>query len=72
MLTIAIRANESDIDQISVDNIRVVADFSSFSAADAGTSVTVPVRIYVDGFDGAGVIGDQEYSIVADLVSVDD
>lgn len=72
MLAIAIRANETDIDDITVDNIRVVVDFSSFSAADAGTSVTVPVRIYVDGYDGAGVIGDQEYSVVADLVAVGD
>ena len=72
MLLVAIRANESDIDQISEENIRVVADLSAFTAADAGTTVTVPVRIYLDGFEDAGVIRDDEYSIIVDLNSVGD
>lgn len=72
MLLVAIRANESDIDLISEENIRVVADLSSFTAANAGTTVTVPVRIYLDGFEDAGVIRDDEYSIIVDLNSVGD
>ena len=36
------------------------------------TTITVPVRIYLDGFENAGVIGAEEYSIVADLVPVED
>lgn len=72
MLLVAIRANESDIDLISEENVRVVADLSSFTAANAGTTVTVPVRIYLDGFEDAGVIRDDEYSIIVDLNSVGD
>lgn len=71
MLTVSIRANESDIDKITEDNIRVIVDFSSYTAADAGSAVSVPVRLYLDGYEGAGIIGDQEYSIVVDLTSVD-
>ena len=71
MLQLSIRANESDIDEITEDNIRVIADFSSFTSADAGTAVTVPVRIYLDGFEGAGIITSKEYSIVVDLVAID-
>ena len=71
MLQVSIRANESDIDEITEDNIRVIADFSSFTSADAGTAVTVPVRIYLDGFEGAGIITSKEYSIVVDLVAID-
>lgn len=70
MLLVAIRANEADIDLISEENIRVVADLSSFTAANAGTTVTVPVRIYLDGFADAGVIQDEEYSIIVDLNAV--
>ena len=70
MLLVAIRANEADIDLISEENIRVVADLSSFTAANAGTTVTVPVRIYLDGFEDAGVIQDEEYSIIVDLNAV--
>lgn len=72
MLLVTIRADVDDIDQITEDNIRVIADLSSYSAADAGTAITVPVRIYLDGFENAGVIGAEEYSIVADLVPVED
>ena len=37
-----------------------------------GTAITVPVRIYLDGFENAGVIGAEEYSIVVDLVPVEE
>ena len=33
--------------------------------------MTVPVRIYLDGFEGAGIITSKEYSIVVDLVAID-
>ena len=72
MLLVTIRADVDDIEKITEDNIRVIADLSSYSAADAGTAITVPVRIYLDGFENAGVIGAEEYSIVVDLVPVEE
>ena len=71
MLLVTIRADSDDIDEITEENIRVIADFSGVTVADTGGSTTVTVRIYVDGFETAGVIGAEEYSIVVDLEPVD-
>lgn len=65
VLLVTIRANDKDIDKITEENIRVVADFSSMNL---GSAMTVPVKIYVDGFTGAGVLAEEEYSILADVV----
>jgi len=66
MLMVTIRANAEDINEITEDNLRVVADFST---STLGTNMSgVPVEIYVDGFEGAGVIG--TYTISVDVVSV--
>lgn len=70
VLPITIRANEADIDQILEDNIRVVVDFSNVNLTQSATSMTMPTKIYIDGFDGAGVIGETEYTVVVDLVPV--
>lgn len=67
VLPITIRANEQDVDQIVEDNIRVVVDLTSVNLSESTTSMTVPVKIYIDGFEGAGVIGESEYSVVVDL-----
>ncbi len=70
ILPIAIRANEDDIDKILEENVRVVVDFSNVTLAETATSMTMPTKIYIDGFDGAGVIGETEYTVVVDLVPV--
>ena len=72
VLPITIRANEDDIDKIEEDNIRVVVDFSNVNLTEASTSMTVPVKIYIDGFSGAGVIGEEDYTIVVDITPVSD
>ena len=69
VLPITIRANEGDIDLIAEDNIRVVIDFSEVTLTQNATSMTMPAKIYVDGFVGAGAIG-AEYSVVVDLAPV--
>ncbi len=71
ILPITIRANESDIDLILEDNIRVVVDFTNINLTEATTSMTVPVKIYIDGFEGAGVIGQAEYTVVVDIAPVE-
>ena len=70
ILPITIRAYDSDIDLILEDNIRVVVDFSNLTLTETTTSMTVPVKIYIDGFEGAGVIGHSEYSVVVDISPV--
>ena len=70
VLPITIRANETDIDQIMEDNIRVVVDFSNVNLTQTATSMTMPTKIYIDGFEGAGVIGETEYTVVVDLTPV--
>ena len=69
MLKVTIRANESDIEKIQPENVRVVADFSAYTL---GTSMKVPVTIRIDGFEGAGPIGEEAYTVDADVISVDD
>ncbi len=72
VLPITIRADEQDINQIVQDNIRVVVDLSDVTFADSAQSVTVPVKIYVDGFERVGIVGNAEYSIVVDITPVSD
>ncbi|MCD7845902.1 MAG: hypothetical protein LUG57_08675 [Oscillospiraceae bacterium] len=52
-LVVTIRAASDVLSQISANNIRAVADLT-----DVTTTSRVPVTIYVDGFDGAGAVGD--------------
>ena len=66
-LPITIRANEADIDLITEDNLRVVVDFSGMSSS-VSSNVSMPVRIYIDGYEGAGVIGDTEYTVLLDIM----
>lgn len=60
-LEVTIRGKQSVLAGISANNIRAVADLSEFSAA-AGT-LTVPVKIYVDGTTEAGALGEYEISV---------
>jgi len=70
VLPITIRANSSDIDLILEDNVRVVVDLTTVTLTETTTSMTVPVKIYVDGFEGVGIVGDTEYSVVVDISPV--
>jgi len=65
VLWVSVRAAASQIDAISEENIRVVADLSGVTLPENGASVTVPVSLYVDSVEGAGVVG--SYSIVVEL-----
>lgn len=59
-LPVTIRANEADIGQITEDNIRVVLDFAQ-SNFEAGKNKNVLAKFYIDGYEGAGVVGTQYY-----------
>ena len=69
VLSIIIRCNEADADQITEDHLRVVADCTGLSTTK---NLTMPVKIYVDGFEGAGVVAEADYSILMDVVPVED
>lgn len=61
-LQITLRAATSDIDDITEKNLRVVADLSQWTTEGV---YTVPVMVFIDGFDEAGVLGD--YTVVVSL-----
>ena len=59
-LQVLVRAKSTDIEKIAANNLRAVADLSEITAP--GT-YTVPVTVYVDGYENAGAVG--EYTVVA-------
>ena len=69
VLSLVVRVDETDADRFTEDNIRVQVDFTGLSLSK---NMTVPVKIYVDGFEGAGVVTDSEYSILVDVVPVEE
>lgn len=54
-LQVKVRADEDTIDKIAANNIRAVADLSNYSGTEGDRSV--PVKIYIDGYSDAGVVG---------------
>lgn len=61
--TVQIRGSEAAVAAVSPSQVRVVADLNNAVAA-SGTQ-TVPVKIYLDNGNGAGVVG--EYTIVVSI-----
>lgn len=66
VLWVTLRADQEIIDQVKTENIRAVADMDGIVIPANATSVTVPVTIYVDGYENIGAIGPQ-YNIVVGL-----
>lgn len=64
-LEVTIRAPEAVIDQITADNVRIVADLSDYEMTTG--VVAVPAKVYVDGYENAGAVG--EYSVSVNLTS---
>lgn len=69
VLSISIRCKDTDVAQITEDHLRVVADCTGLSTTK---NLTMPVKIYVDGFEGAGVVSEADYSILVDIVPLDE
>lgn len=63
---VIIRGTEEVLSEVNPENIRAVADLSDFNES-AGTYL-VPVKIYIDGFNDVGPIG--EYQISVDLKKI--
>ncbi len=62
LIQVTVRAGAAEIEKISTNNLRVVADMADFTQVG---KVNVPVEIYVDGYADAGVVG--EYSVVVSI-----
>lgn len=63
-LNVVLRGREEDLEQVTADNIRVVADLTDYN--NDGT-VTVPAVVYVDGFEQVGAAG--TYTVTVKLTS---
>ena len=49
---------------MTIANIRVVADLTEY--ADASGTIEVPVKVYVDGIEHVGAVGDYTVSVTLD------
>ena len=58
---IVVRGSAEDLAGITEDKIRIVADLTEYAGA-TGT-IEVPARVYVDGFEKAGAVGDYTVSV---------
>lgn len=58
---IVVRGSAEDLADITEDKIRIVADLTEYAGA-TGT-IEVPARVYVDGFEKAGAVGDYTVSV---------
>ncbi len=58
---IVVRGTAEDLAKITADSIRIVADLTEYASA-TGT-IEVPARVYVDGFEKAGAVGDYTVSV---------
>ncbi|MEG2214012.1 MAG: CdaR family protein [Oscillospiraceae bacterium] len=54
-IEVTVRASADVLKKIKADNLRAVADLTDIATMG---DVTVPVKIYVDGFTNAGAVGD--------------
>lgn len=63
-LNVVLRGDPADLEQVTAENIRVVADLKNYN--NDGT-VTVPASVYVDGFDAVGAAG--IYTVTVKLTS---
>ena len=60
-LAVTVRAKSDVLQNIEADNVRVVVDLTDY--ADTIGAVSVPAKIYIDGFDNAGAVGVYSISI---------
>ncbi len=61
---ITVRGTKEDLARVTIANIRVVADLTEY--ADASGTIEVPVKVYVDGIEHVGAVGDYTVSVTLD------
>ena len=60
-LTVTVRGKGDILKEIDADNVRVVVDLTDYFST-TGT-VSVPAKIYIDGYESAGVVGAYSVSV---------
>jgi hypothetical protein len=60
-LTVIVRAKSDVLQNVAPDNVRAVVDLADY--ADTVGTVSVPAKIYIDGFENAGAVGSYSVSI---------
>jgi hypothetical protein len=60
-LAVTVRAKADLLKEIQSDNLRVVVDLADY-ANTIGT-VSVPAKVYIDGFEKAGAVGTYSVSV---------
>ena len=60
-LTITVRAKPDVLKEIDADHVRIVVDLTDYTNT-TGT-VSIPVKVYIDGFDSAGAVGSYTASV---------
>ena len=58
---ITVRGTKDALNRVSASSVRIVADLSEYASA-SGT-IEVPVKVYVDGMEGVGAVGDYTVSV---------
>ena len=58
---ITVRGTKDALNRVSAASVRIVADLSEYASA-SGT-IEVPVKVYVDGMEGVGAVGDYTVSV---------
>ena len=61
-MDITIRGQEEDLDQVTSDNIRVIADLSELGNTTG--AFTVPAKVYVDGFENVDAVGEYTVTVI--------
>ena len=60
-LAVTVRAKSDILKQIEADNVRVVVDLTDYS--DTTGTISVPAKVYIDGFEKAGAVGAYPISV---------
>lgn len=61
---IVVRGTKEDLARVTIANIRVVADLTEY--AEASGTIEVPAKVYVDGIEHVGAVGDYTVSVTFD------
>ena len=61
-MDITIRGKDEDIDKVTSDNIRIIADLSELGNTTG--AFTVPARVYVDGFENVDAVGEYTVTVI--------
>ena len=60
-LTVTVRGKADLLKEVDADNVRAVVDLTDY--ANTSGTISVPVKIYIDGFEKVGAVGTYTASV---------